>query len=223
MGPPRCHPGRPAASWPFAFLLGLPTLPSAPQVRARGVSWCYRPPCATLPQPRPPSHPMVATPAAPRARPCQNTSLVPEPEAVGAAAPQRSATTVVQDGDRGHPGLGLAAVRGLGHGGAQWAAHGDTGACATAGPWGGGWLHRGVRGAHHLQGAGAGESGGPANPAKSPTSPRPAAPALGEPLHLHHRSPRLSAKPRPQPLRVPVVLWVQTLCPWVGTDLLPPL
>ena len=100
-----------------------------------------------LSPPAPPSrsrdpcpHPTAAAPAPPGARPCQNTSPVPEPKAVGAAAPQLLTVSVVQDGDRGRPGLGAGSCEGLGArwGTARprWAAHGDTGACAMAGPWG---------------------------------------------------------------------------------------
>lgn len=115
-------------------------LQRAPRGRGPGRSFGAIPPRATLPQPRPMSHPMAATLAPPGARPCQNTSPVPEPKAVGAAAPQCLTVSVVQDGDWGHRGLGAGSCEGLGAwwGTAQprWAAHRDMGACAVAAPWG---------------------------------------------------------------------------------------
>lgn len=176
MGPSWC---RPSSLQPFAFLLGLLVLPCCHAEHPAGGS---RGGLLVLFPPRhPPAaqtlfHPMAGAPAPPRAHPCQNTSPVPEPKAVGAATPSARLGWWCRVGTEGTPRLGASGSGGPGPWqGMAWpgrAACGDTGVCTMAGPWGWSTAAPGcASGSCHPQGARRGENWGPASPPMSPDPP----------------------------------------------------
>lgn len=210
--PSRCHPGHPTSSQPFAFRLGLPALPCCRSERPAGGG---RGGLLVLSPPAPPSRSRDPCPTPrwppwlpPGARPCQNTSPVPEPKAVGAAAPQCLTVSVVQDGDWGHRGLGAGSCEGLG---AWWGMVGGTRGhgCLCHGSIVG--LERGCTvvsvGLITPRKLGQGTSRTWSAPPCLLLPPLPAVPAPGGALHLHPWSPQLRVKPCPQAHGVPAALW----------------
>lgn len=178
-------------------------MPSIPWAVAGEVSWCY--PLPALPSRSPdPSHPTAAARTPSRARPCQNTSPVPEPRR-WVLRP----ISMVPDGDRGHPGMGAGSFQG--HGGARWGAVGSTREhrCLCHG--------RAVGMDHGCPGVcmglvtprelGQGQPGAIWSSSRLPLPPQSATPTLSEPLHIHSQSPWLRVEPCPQLHGVSSITW----------------